>query len=147
METLDNIIEQIEGFDCDIIDNNNTNDIFNKISKIIMICEKKIMDCASKIDNEITTPIKIEADDESANMINEMMEIAKKREEAEPKKKKSTKRTKKDEDEESEKPSDTEEQPKKRNTKKGTAKKPTTTKRQTNKKSSAKETKTEDDAL
>ena len=52
MESLDNIIEEINKFDISIVNIDNVNQIFKKLDSIISICEDKILSCANKIDNE-----------------------------------------------------------------------------------------------
>ena len=52
MESLDNIIEEINKFDINIVNIDNVNQIFKKLDSIISICEDKILSCANKIDNE-----------------------------------------------------------------------------------------------
>ena len=105
MESLDNIIEEINKFDISIVNIDNVNQIFKKLDSIISICEDKILSCANKIDNEDSN-VTVEVNNEVDDKLNEIMELTKE-----------TKTKKEDED-----------VPKKRTTRK---KKPKTTKTET----------------
>lgn len=87
MESLDNIIEEINKFDINIVNIDNVNDIFKRLDSIISICEDKILMCANKIDNE-GSDVKVEVNNEVDDKLNEIMELTKetKTEEVTPKK-------------------------------------------------------------
>ena len=77
MESLDNIIEEINKFDISIVNIDNVNQIFKKLDSIISICEDKILSCANKIDNEDSNVI-VEVNNEVDDKLNEIMELTKK---------------------------------------------------------------------
>lgn len=76
MESLDNIIGEINKFDISIVNIDNVNQIFKKLDSIISICEDKILSCANKIDNEDSN-VTIEVNNEVDNKLNEIMELTK----------------------------------------------------------------------
>ena len=76
MESLDNIIEEINKFDISIVNIDNVNQIFKKLDSIISICEDKILSCANKIDNEDSNVI-VEVNNEVDDKLNEIMELTK----------------------------------------------------------------------
>ena len=76
MESLDNIIEEINKFDINIVTIDNVNDIFKRLDSIISICEDKILMCANKIDNE-GSDVKVEVNNEVDDKLNEIMELTK----------------------------------------------------------------------
>ena len=71
MESLDNIIEEINKFDINIVTIDNVNDIFKRLDSIISICEDKILMCANKIDNE-GSDVKVEVNNEVDDKLNEI---------------------------------------------------------------------------
>ena len=77
MESLDNIISEINEFDISIVNIDNVNQIFKKLDSIISICEDKILSCANKIDNEDSN-ITVEVNNEVDDKLNEFMELTKK---------------------------------------------------------------------
>ena len=97
MESLDNIIEEINKFDINIVNIDNVNQIFKKLDSIISICEDKILSCANKIDNEDSNVI-VEVNNEVDDKLNEIMELTKetktkKEDEVVPKKRTTRKQT------------------------------------------------------
>ena len=97
MESLDNIIEEINKFDINIVTIDNVNDIFKRLDSIISICEDKILMCANKIDNE-GSDVKVEVNNEVDDKLNEIMELTKetktkKEDEVVPKKRTTRKQT------------------------------------------------------
>ena len=97
MESLDNIIEEINKFDISIVNIDNVNQIFKKLDSIISICEDKILSCANKIDNEDSNVI-VEVNNEVDDKLNEIMELTKetktkKEDEVVPKKRTTRKQT------------------------------------------------------
>ena len=94
MESLDNIIEEINKFDINIVTIDNVNDIFKRLDSIISICEDKILMCANKIDNE-GSDVKVEVNNEVDDKLNEIMELTKetKTNEITPKKRTTRKQT------------------------------------------------------
>ena len=76
MESLDNIIEEINKFDINIVNIDNVNQIFKKLDSIISICEDKILSCANKIDNEDSN-VTVEVNNEVDDKLNEIMELTK----------------------------------------------------------------------
>lgn len=76
MESLDNIISEINEFDISIVNIDNVNQIFKKLDSIISICEDKILSCANKIDNEDSN-ITVEVNNEVDDKLNEFMELTK----------------------------------------------------------------------
>ena len=94
MESLDNIIEEINKFDISIVNIDNVNQIFKKLDSIISICEDKILSCANKIDNE-GSDVKVEVNNEVDDKLNEIMELTKetKTNEITPKKRTTRKQT------------------------------------------------------
>ena len=94
MESLDNIIEEINKFDINIVNIDNVNQIFKKLDSIISICEDKILSCANKIDNE-GSDVKVEVNNEVDDKLNEIMELTKetKTNEITPKKRTTRKQT------------------------------------------------------
>ena len=94
MESLDNIIEEINKFDISIVNIDNVNQIFKKLDSIISICEDKILMCANKIDNE-GSDVKVEVNNEVDDKLNEIMELTKetKTNEITPKKRTTRKQT------------------------------------------------------
>ena len=95
MESLDNIIEEINKFDISIVNIDNVNQIFKKLDSIISICEDKILSCANKIDNEDSNVI-VEVNNEVDDKLNEIMELTKetkKEDEVIPKKRTTRKQT------------------------------------------------------
>lgn len=94
MESLDNIIEEINKFDINIVTIDNVNDIFKRLDSIISICEDKILSCANKIDNE-GSDVKVEVNNEVDDKLNEIMELTKetKTNEITPKKRTTRKQT------------------------------------------------------
>lgn len=76
MESLDNIIEEINKFDINSVNIDNVNDIFKRLDSIISICEDKILMCANKIDNE-GSDVKVEVNNEVDDKLNEIMELTK----------------------------------------------------------------------
>ena len=94
MESLDNIIEEINKFDINIVTIDNVNDIFKRLDYIISICEDKILSCANKIDNE-GSDVKVEVNNEVDDKLNEIMELTKetKTNEITPKKRTTRKQT------------------------------------------------------
>ena len=76
MESLDNIIEEINKFDISIVNIDNVNQIFKKLDSIISICEDKILSCANKIDNEDSN-VTVEVNNEVDDKLNEIMELTK----------------------------------------------------------------------
>ena len=94
MESLDNIIEEINKFDISIVNIDNVNQIFKKLDSIISICEDKILSCANKIDNEDSN-ITVEVNNEVDDKLNEIMELTKetKTNEITPKKRTTRKQT------------------------------------------------------
>ena len=94
MESLDNIIEEINKFDISIVNIDNVNQIFKKLDSIISICEDKILSCANKIDNEDSNVI-VEVNNEVDDKLNEIMELTKetKTNEITPKKRTTRKQT------------------------------------------------------
>ena len=95
MESLDNIIEEINKFDINIVTIDNVNDIFKRLDSIISICEDKILMCANKIDNE-GSDVKVEVNNEVDDKLNEIMELTKetkKEDEVIPKKRTTRKQT------------------------------------------------------
>ena len=95
MESLDNIIEEINKFDISIVNIDNVNQIFKKLDSIISICEDKILSCANKIDNEDSNVI-VEVNNEVDDKLNEIMELTKKKkkeDEVVPKKRTTRKQT------------------------------------------------------
>ena len=95
MESLDNIIEEINKFDINIVNIDNVNQIFKKLDSIISICEDKILSCANKIDNEDSNVI-VEVNNEVDDKLNEFMELTKetkKEDEVVPKKRTTRKQT------------------------------------------------------
>ena len=94
MESLDNIIEEINKFDINIVTIDNVNDIFKRLDSIISICEDKILMCANKIDNE-GSDVKVEVKNEVDDKLNEIMELTKetKTNEITPKKRTTRKQT------------------------------------------------------
>ena len=96
MESLDNIIEEINKFDINIVTIDNVNDIFKRLDSIISICEDKILMCANKIDNE-GSDVKVEVNNEVDDKLNEIMELTKetKTNEITPKKRTTRKQTQK----------------------------------------------------
>ena len=99
MESLDNIISEINKFDISIVNINNVNQIFKKLDSIISICEDKILSCANKIDNEDSN-VTVEVNNEVDDKLNEFMELTKetkKEDEVVPKKRTTRKQTPKTE--------------------------------------------------
>ena len=95
MESLDNIISEINKFDISIVNIDNVNQIFKKLDSIISICEDKILSCANKIDNEGSN-VTVEVNNEVDNKLNEFMELTKetkKEDEVVPKKRTTRKQT------------------------------------------------------
>ena len=97
MESLDNIIEEINKFDINIVNIDNVNQIFKKLDSIISICEDKILSCANKIDNEDSN-VTVEVNNEVDDKLNEIMELTKetktkKEDEVVPKKRTTRKQT------------------------------------------------------
>ncbi len=97
MESLDNIIEEINKFDISIVNIDNVNQIFKKLDSIISICEDKILSCANKIDNEDSN-VTVEVNNEVDDKLNEIMELTKetktkKEDEVVPKKRTTRKQT------------------------------------------------------
>ena len=94
MESLDNIIEEINKFDINMVTIDNVNDIFKRLDSIISICEDKILMCANKIDNE-GSDVKVEVNNEVDDKLNEIMELTKetKTNEITPKKRTTRKQT------------------------------------------------------
>ena len=94
MESLDNIITEINKFDINIVNIDNVNQIFKKLDSIISICEDKILSCANKIDNE-GSDVKVEVNNEVDDKLNEIMELTKetKTNEITPKKRTTRKQT------------------------------------------------------
>ena len=92
MESLDNIIEEINKFDINIVTIDNVNDIFKRLDSIISICEDKILMCANKIDNE-GSDVKVEVNNEVDDKLNEIMELTKETKKNEITPKKRTTRT------------------------------------------------------
>ena len=97
MESLDNIISEINKFDINIVNIDNVNQIFKKLDSIISICEDKILSCANKIDNEDSNVI-VEVNNEVDDKLNEIMELTKetktkKEDEVVPKKRTTRKQT------------------------------------------------------
>ena len=95
MESLDNIIGEINKFDINIVNIDNVNQIFKKLDSIISICEDKILSCANKIDNEDSN-VTVEVNNEVDNKLNEFMELTKetkKEDEVVPKKRTTRKQT------------------------------------------------------
>lgn len=95
MESLDNIISEINKFDISIVNINNVNQIFKKLDSIISICEDKILSCANKIDNEDSN-VTVEVNNEVDDKLNEFMELTKetkKEDEVVPKKRTTRKQT------------------------------------------------------
>lgn len=76
MESLDNIISEINEFNISIVNIDNVNQIFKKLDSIISICEDKILSCANKIDNEDSN-ITVEVNNEVDDKLNEFMELTK----------------------------------------------------------------------
>lgn len=95
MESLDNIISEINKFDISIVNIDNVNQIFKKLDSIISICEDKILSCANKIDNEDSN-VTVEVNNEVDDKLNEFMELTKetkKEDEVVPKKRTTRKQT------------------------------------------------------
>ena len=97
MESLDNIIEEINKFDISIVNIDNVNQIFKKLDSIISICEDKILSCANKIDNEDSN-VTVEVNNEVDDKLNKIMELTKetktkKEDEVVPKKRTTRKQT------------------------------------------------------
>lgn len=95
MESLDNIISDINKFDISIVNIDNVNQIFKKLDSIISICEDKILSCANKIDNEDSN-VTVEVNNEVDDKLNEFMELTKetkKEDEVVPKKRTTRKQT------------------------------------------------------
>ena len=97
MESLDNIIREINKFDISIVNIDNVNQIFKKLDSIISICEDKILSCANKIDNEDSN-VTVEVNNEVDDKLNEIMELTKetktkKEDEVVPKKRTTRKQT------------------------------------------------------
>lgn len=76
MESLDNIVEEINKFNINIVNIDNVNEIFKRLDSIISICEDKILMCANKIDNE-GSDVKVEVNNEVDDKLNEIMEFTK----------------------------------------------------------------------